>query len=142
MQQVVRSAYPSMNHASIWHPYHIYNSIPACTFKTWHQPASWSISQMHVIRANAYLLTSQSFYPLLYPLLFSPPNSCASKPDVLMAIKPSKYELCTYRMQSFPISHCMFGLYVSKATRTEPLVSAHLRHLLAPAEAHPTGCAL
>ena len=133
MPQVVRSAYTSANHAGIWHPYRIYNSIPACTFRTWCQPASLSITQMHVIRANMYLLTSQSCYPLLYPLPFSPPNSCTPKPDVLMATEPSKYELCTYRMQSFPISHCTFRLYVNKTTRTEPLVSDHLRHLLAPA---------
>ena len=127
------SAYVNASHAGVWCPFHIYNSIPAHTFITWCQPASWSISQMHIIRANTYLLTSQSFYPLP----FSPPNSCMPKLNVLMATKPFNYELCTYRMQSFPISLCMFWLYVNKATRTEPFVSAHLRHLPAPAEAHP-----
>ena len=92
-----------------------------------------------------YLLTSQScyllLYPLLflllYPLLFSPPNSYMPKPDVLLATEPSNYEHCTYRMLSFLVSHCTFRLYVNKATRTEPLISAHLRHLPAPAEARP-----
>ena len=41
MQQVMRSACASASHAVVWHPHHIYNPIPARTYKTWCQPASW-----------------------------------------------------------------------------------------------------
>ena len=98
MQQVVRSACASASHAIIWHPDHIYNSIPAHTHRTWCQPSSWTIHRcMSLEQMRIY---SHRIITTLYSTLYCSYLPTASRQS------PTCYQPPSLSTTSFAPTEC------------------------------------
>ena len=79
--------------------------------------------------------------PFTLPIVVLASQQLHAKAQLVTGHRASQLRALHLQNAMFPVSHCAFQSYVIKAIKPGHAVSAYLRHLPAPVEARPTGCA-